>query len=307
MLIETRRKCYTQIQSRSDYLRALQAGKKMKEIGRNDPCPCGSGKKYKKCCMGKKPRSQYVYVGFREPFQGVSFDCNQVWVHLPSGEKTKADAVLSQTQYTRKSGKEKVVYSIDGKIILDVATFFASYDFISAIDTNTKLINGDMVSVSAILECYPKLNKAVGQVKMKYRINGNTVFKNCPNNASERYAWARLIAMIASTPAYRDDLKVALVTDHDLNRHHQYNTRQLPIYEDFYLPANFELVYASGDAKTDSILNMFIAKCDENASDIIRQLEKTGTAAIGNSVITIDVIKCPLPTSVDPLLLGFKK
>ena len=23
------------------------------EVGRNDPCPCGSGKKYKKCCMGK--------------------------------------------------------------------------------------------------------------------------------------------------------------------------------------------------------------------------------------------------------------
>ncbi len=24
-----------------------------KKIGRNDPCPCGSGKKFKKCCMGK--------------------------------------------------------------------------------------------------------------------------------------------------------------------------------------------------------------------------------------------------------------
>lgn len=22
-----------------------------KKIGRNDPCPCGSGKKYKKCCL----------------------------------------------------------------------------------------------------------------------------------------------------------------------------------------------------------------------------------------------------------------
>lgn len=22
----------------------------VREIGRNDPCPCGSGKKYKKCC-----------------------------------------------------------------------------------------------------------------------------------------------------------------------------------------------------------------------------------------------------------------
>ena len=24
-----------------------------KKVGRNDPCPCGSGKKYKKCCMNK--------------------------------------------------------------------------------------------------------------------------------------------------------------------------------------------------------------------------------------------------------------
>jgi len=22
-----------------------------KTVGRNDPCPCGSGKKFKKCCM----------------------------------------------------------------------------------------------------------------------------------------------------------------------------------------------------------------------------------------------------------------
>ncbi|MCD4714205.1 MAG: SEC-C domain-containing protein, partial [Clostridiales bacterium] len=24
------------------------------KIGRNDPCPCGSGKKYKKCCIDKE-------------------------------------------------------------------------------------------------------------------------------------------------------------------------------------------------------------------------------------------------------------
>ena len=23
---------------------------KQKKVGRNDPCPCGSGKKYKRCC-----------------------------------------------------------------------------------------------------------------------------------------------------------------------------------------------------------------------------------------------------------------
>ena len=25
----------------------------MTAIGRNDPCPCGSGKKYKKCCLAE--------------------------------------------------------------------------------------------------------------------------------------------------------------------------------------------------------------------------------------------------------------
>jgi DNA polymerase III sliding clamp (beta) subunit (PCNA family) len=29
---------------------AMPVKKQSKEIGRNDPCPCGSGKKYKQCC-----------------------------------------------------------------------------------------------------------------------------------------------------------------------------------------------------------------------------------------------------------------
>jgi len=37
-----------------DYERAAPAGPYMnpfRHVGRNDPCPCGSGKKYKKCCL----------------------------------------------------------------------------------------------------------------------------------------------------------------------------------------------------------------------------------------------------------------
>jgi len=31
----------------------------MEKVGRNDPCPCGSGKKFKKCCeMAKSKRLQ---------------------------------------------------------------------------------------------------------------------------------------------------------------------------------------------------------------------------------------------------------
>ena len=34
----------------------------MSQFGRNDPCPCGSGKKYKQCCLSKnqvKPKGLF--------------------------------------------------------------------------------------------------------------------------------------------------------------------------------------------------------------------------------------------------------
>jgi hypothetical protein len=32
----------------------------MSKIGRNDPCPCGSGEKYKRCCQGKDEAAQRI-------------------------------------------------------------------------------------------------------------------------------------------------------------------------------------------------------------------------------------------------------
>jgi hypothetical protein len=32
---------------------AMPARNPFRDVGRNDPCPCGSGKKFKKCCLGK--------------------------------------------------------------------------------------------------------------------------------------------------------------------------------------------------------------------------------------------------------------
>ena len=59
----TRFDAYKLVRQRRRTLRALYAGNRHKfqpepiepiraaaKVGRNDPCPCGSGKKYKKCC-----------------------------------------------------------------------------------------------------------------------------------------------------------------------------------------------------------------------------------------------------------------
>jgi hypothetical protein len=41
----------------SSVSRASPSGAEEPRVGRNEPCPCGSGRKYKKCCIGKEDRT----------------------------------------------------------------------------------------------------------------------------------------------------------------------------------------------------------------------------------------------------------
>jgi hypothetical protein len=43
----------------------------MSKIGRNDPCACGSGKKYKKCCLVSADDSDFQYRRFRQTHAGL--------------------------------------------------------------------------------------------------------------------------------------------------------------------------------------------------------------------------------------------
>ena len=73
-------------------------------IGRNDPCPCGSGKKYKKCCMQKsqiKPASQRLKNVKRiEVSKGLGSLFNKS--HLPQ-EPKKTDVEKPQDDEGKKS------------------------------------------------------------------------------------------------------------------------------------------------------------------------------------------------------------
>jgi hypothetical protein len=43
-------------------------------VGRNDPCPCGSGKKFKKCCAANPERTAVGLAAAIRMKGGVSFD-----------------------------------------------------------------------------------------------------------------------------------------------------------------------------------------------------------------------------------------
>ena len=40
---------------------------KNRKVGRNTPCPCGSGKKYKKCCYTKMPSEKNYNLDDEQP------------------------------------------------------------------------------------------------------------------------------------------------------------------------------------------------------------------------------------------------
>jgi uncharacterized protein YecA (UPF0149 family) len=48
-------------ESRKLHLESLKIPVRREKIGRNDPCPCGSGKKYKNCCGLKTPTNDNTY------------------------------------------------------------------------------------------------------------------------------------------------------------------------------------------------------------------------------------------------------
>lgn len=78
------------------------------------------------------------------------------------------------------------------------------------------------------------------------------------------------------------------MTDHSLGGLHTYNTRELPIYQNFFLPDNFMLIYASSDTGNDNILNTLLCECEKDSSGLFNQLEEKGGIFIGNLTLTID-------------------
>jgi len=52
---------------------------KMAKIGRNDPCPCGSGKKYKKCCLEKGEIQKEVNAFVEQMLDNFEKRANAKW------------------------------------------------------------------------------------------------------------------------------------------------------------------------------------------------------------------------------------
>ncbi len=77
----------------------------MSKIGRNDPCPCGSGKKYKKCCL---PQEQQRYVARKEQLRSVASrrkeEADEFFEDLPA----EPDGLLDENEAIEASAQTEL-------------------------------------------------------------------------------------------------------------------------------------------------------------------------------------------------------
>lgn len=271
----------------------------MAKIGKNSPCPCGSGKKYKKCCQNKKPRKQAVIVGSPEPLQGFDYDKEKMELMglTLDGRRIKPSVLFSQTHYIGQSGKEKVISRVQDKVIPDGVDLMrhlsSSFDLIIAVDTNTKVIDSETVSVSGILHCIVQTTPEPATYNVLFPLHGALLFRNCPTELPpEKFGWMMVMQNINRDPLNRKK-RYALITDHDLDSHISYNRKRTPIFREFYPSNNFTLMYGKGDGPKENLLNYLIIECDKQSTNILKTIEQNGSCQDGERKIYINQIPVP--------------
>jgi len=83
----------------------------------------------------------------------------------------------------------------------------------------------------------------------------------------EAFAWCEIIERMRRNPRRLLHWNICLIVDSDLELLEKINSRDEPVWRDYYLPPNFSLVYASADVgvSTDP-LNKMMSYCDKDAT-----------------------------------------
>lgn len=247
-----------------------------KKVGRNQPCTCGSGKKYKKCCLNKpKERQNCIVVDFGKPTKlegvGITKDGHVEFVQgerLIEGKKS-----YYHSFYDRPKGP-KIINRIDLKcneIQVNTNTIFSSYDRIFSIDTNTKTINNHKISVSGVVLCRIKqTNKGALALFAPVQC---LEFRNI-HSFPEKVAWKRFFELMVKHPSYEQLSSFAVVVDAHLGDIPEYNSRNLPIIGDYFLPTKIDLIYASSDVGKEYLPNRLISMSDKTATELLDYIGK---------------------------------
>jgi hypothetical protein len=223
----------------------------------------------------KKIKNTYLSVKFEKPSQISGFEMSdgKIKIFDENNEviKIAESSVGSFYESTDRMAKGKDPKKICqrmpllGQTDLSFVSSLKNFDVLYAIDTSTK----DGLSVCAVIRCdLWHLNREV--ISNISQIHTKS-FSNVEN--PENFGWFCAIREIINNNFRNLSKRVGIVVDCNLGNIPQYNHRQLPIYSDFFLPPNIQLIYASADAGSN-FLNFILKKADQEAKNGLNKVKR---------------------------------
>lgn len=221
----------------------------------------------------KKPRNEFIEF-YVDDFEGklelkYNFDEDSLEI-----ENQIIDSAKVETSYKKTSGKLKRTNSTPLKSTklpfnCDKA-IFKNFDVLLAIDTNTKLISNNLVSVTSSYFVNKPISECNKTGKYPFIPFASHLFININNSINaEKLGWHTIISNYVQNH-FPKNYRIGIIVDCDLGAHDSINSYKDPYFEQFYLPENIQLIYASSDTKNDSIANQMINFSDKLANNIMQ-------------------------------------
>lgn len=245
------------------------------ERARNSPCWCGSGKKLKHCHrQSRQERRQALTLDFGRPVAptGIQFDLDFGRVRFLDDRyrPITPEAAWLISEYARPKGPKVINHvpqDAEAPLSATLGSALLRYDRLYLLDTNSCETLSERVAVTAVY--YGQLRRLdVATSMLALSFVGMLEFHGVRRINPERLGWSTLIQIVRSAPDYDVRWRVGLFVDSELDRHASLNARSEPLYDDFYLPVNFRLMYAS-DSGSDSAFNKVMRNADKLARDVL--------------------------------------
>jgi hypothetical protein len=154
---------------------------------------------------------------------------------------------------------------------LDLLKKIKRFDILLAMDTNTRLINRETYSIGIAGHVIGEITEAFETWDFK-GIQQLFVLVGKGERIENRN-WKNLIEYVLQHPKYNADHKIGIIVDSDLGEIDNYNKKIKPLIDDFFLPENFELLYASDKAHDNNPINAAIKHCHNVADTALNLLQ----------------------------------
>jgi hypothetical protein len=153
------------------------------------------------------------------------------------------------------------------------------YDRIVAIDTNSSFCEKIKINLGIAYHIVGQIHETAIEWELTW-INQYFVLVG-ESEKIENRNWRQLIEFILRHRNYYPQQRIGLVVDSDLGNLKDYNKRTKPLCDNFYLPDNFELIFAS-DKAADSILNSAIKICHNTSIKVLPDLVEAFKEALNS-------------------------